>query len=266
MSETAERIHNPLRAPADRRLTIMIAVSLAVHLALFAAIVIKQRLLSGSGSRFSEKIIAARLVKLGTPPRKLKRREMPRKVVAPPPERASAALPGAEGKASTRRRASRVDYDKEMSAALEQIRAQVTEEDKREDLPDDLPLTPGSPDGVPEGDVIDPKLANMANSYVARIGWEIRKKGGWSVPRLIPRDVARGLTATVVIRFDASGTLLERTMGDSSGNDLFDNAALSTVRRVKQVSAPPSDLPDPIREELLSEGLEILFTGRSVRR
>ncbi|NOZ84804.1 MAG: energy transducer TonB [Deltaproteobacteria bacterium] len=251
----------------ERVLMRMLLFSFAVHILVLGGIVIKQRFLNRRGSQFEEKIMAARLLRLGTPPRKLKHREMPRKIPNLPAKRNEALVPGSKksrhmAEMTTRRRNN--DYTREMNKALERIRAQVKTENNRE-LPDNLPPTPGSPDGVKEGDVIDPRTVNAVNTYVARIGMELRTKGGWNIPSIIPKETAKNLSVTILVILDAQGYILKRELVKSSGNTLFDNAALSTVSNVKKVSAPPPDLPDKIRKELLDEGLEVEFTGVSLR-
>ena len=230
MTQIEAPTHAYLQPSLDRKLVLTLAVSLVTHGLIITAVVVKQRFFNDGGPGPSERIMAARLLKLGTPPRKLEQREMPRKVVEPPPARPEATLPGSAPTSPTPKRTTprkRVDYSKQMAAALDQIKAQVDQETR--ELPPDLPATPGHPDGVEDGDVTDPRLARLGNTYIARVGREIRSRGGWAVPSVIQRAEARKLSATVLVLLDAGGNLIKRELVQPSGNDLFDNAVLMTV-------------------------------------
>ena len=92
----------------------------------------------------------------------------------------------------------------------------------------------------------------------------VRKK--FEVPEAIPADAQGQLNADVQFRFDEDGKLVgQPRLVRSSGNKLFDDAALATLRKFApgtpaRIPVPPAHTGD-LRKSVLKNGLTLTMDG-----
>ncbi len=216
-------------------------VSVAVHVGLIVALVISSTW--AERHRPARSVLTTKLVRLGKErPKDL----LPRKAVPPPPpEKPAPALtpkdtPAAPSSLPTAK--DRIKQLSQVSSALDRLKQKAVEEEPE-----------GSPEGVADGEVSDAKLAVLGNLFVT----EVLKclKQHWSIEGVEPARV-RGLKATIALRVDASGKLLDESIEKSSGMAAFDRAVTQAVRRCGKVSPPPAELREVVRKD----GFEVEFT------
>lgn len=87
-------------------------------------------------------------------------------------------------------------------------------------------------------------------------------KRNWNVPAALLNDAQlTGMLTQVVIRVDTDGTLKSPQLRQSTGNDLYDDAAMTAVRATGQVPPPPPHL-----RAMYRKGVMIEFAGKDAAR
>lgn len=116
-------------------------------------------------------------------------------------------------------------------------------------------------DAVPEGTTVKGNQLSEGNSltgvekieynrYLSDLDLHIKKN--WHLPEWL---VAKPLTASILVRFDGNGQLLEKKLIRSSGNKEFDKEALDAVTQSVPFPAPPENLISYFQ----SQGIELRF-------
>ena len=201
--------------------------------------------------------IAARLVKLGTPPedsKALPHRKVPALATGPkdtvplstemnppdnPPPEGKAALPFAV-------------EDPKLREIFDTARAfaEVT----------DNPVVEGMPDGVPEGEVTDPALAKAGDLYATKL-YKIFKNL-WVVPSLISEKERMTLVAKVKLVIGADLKIHDATIVKKSGNGQFDGSVMEIFKKFEAENMRLPEPPDEIAGKLFEGGLVIRFHGK----
>jgi hypothetical protein len=118
----------------------------------------------------------------------------------------------------------------------------------------------GHPDGVPDGDVTDPALASMGQTYGRRITRLIQER--LVVPTLISEAQKSKLSAKILLRFDIDMTISKFEFVRRSGNKLFDDAIQTAIDRVRlEVRNLPAP-PEVIAPTVFGGGIAIRINGR----
>jgi len=219
---------------------ISILGSAAAHAGLIILLIIGG-LVKDSGGREHVKITA--LLKKGKPRPK---DWLPRKEPAAAPAPLKNARPPKDAKkvdSKARPASSRVDYSKDMGSALKSLAREGGKEDERE----------GVENGVDEGTAL---IAEKGNEYMTKVYSAV--KGQYSVPEIITERERQFLNATVVITINARGQIKDLTFEKRSGNQVFDSAIESAIRRSAPFPPPPPELVD----KYSSEGIGIDFDAR----
>lgn len=117
----------------------------------------------------------------------------------------------------------------------------------------------GSPDGVPEGTVSDAALANMQQTYQARLRREIQQH--WQVPVTIPDEELRRLVGRVrvYVRLSADGYIEEYEFTARSDNDQFNDSVERVLRRFERRTGRSLPMPSQpeLQREVLRQGLNL---------
>lgn len=126
----------------------------------------------------------------------------------------------------------------------------------------------GGTNGVVGGDITDAALANLMNTYVAKLVGELSKY--WEVPSTIPPAEIQSLAGQVVVyvRLSDTGHVVTYQFREKSTNEQF-NASIERLIRRFQVSGGGRTLPlpaeDEVRTVVVREGLNLEgweYTGR----
>ncbi len=118
----------------------------------------------------------------------------------------------------------------------------------------------GHPDGVPDGDVTDPKLASIGATYGHRIKRVFVEH--WVVPTLLSEAQLKKLRAKVNFKFDINMVIVSAKFTKKSGNRMFDDSVQNAIDQVraKVRSLPPP--PEAIASNVFGGGINITFNGR----
>jgi hypothetical protein len=117
----------------------------------------------------------------------------------------------------------------------------------------------GSPDGVPDGDVTDPSLASIGNTYAHRLMRVFADRLVY--PTLLSDDELQRLKAKVHFRVDVDMVITEVSFVDRSGNAMFDDAVQAAIDRVRAEvrNLPPP--PEAIAPIVFGGGVNLTFNG-----
>ena len=102
------------------------------------------------------------------------------------------------------------------------------------------PDTTGAADGDPNGD----SAVAEGEAYYARLRSQITRF--YDVSDTIPDSERIRLTAQVAVVISAAGQLERARLAKSSGNDLFDSAVMTAVKRAAPFAPPPTHLRDAL--------------------
>jgi TonB family protein len=242
-----------LLAPRPSKVVPFFALSIAAHVALIALGVLASWLISPKMIDLDQKPIHASLVRLGKPrdekllPRKeeppppVKEEKAPEPVpvpVAEPPK--AVAIVGPEPKKPTAKQ----DGKKEAEARKQLFSAfnKTGKQAKPEDLE-------GRDDGDPNGD----SAREEGERYFGLISAAVRRY--YDVSNTIPEAERRTLKAEVAMRVSATGVATDVRIKKGSGNELFDDAVLSAVKKAAPFSPPPEHL-----RKVLQGGVTLAFS------
>jgi hypothetical protein len=122
----------------------------------------------------------------------------------------------------------------------------------------------GAPDGVPDGDVTDPNLASIGNTYAHKLMRVFADRLVY--PTLLSDDELKRLKAKVHFRVDVEMVITEVEFVTKSGNPMFDDAvqgAIDKVRaEVRNLPAPP----EAIAPVVFGGGVNLTFNGADALR
>lgn len=107
----------------------------------------------------------------------------------------------------------------------------------------------GDPDGDPDGD----SAIQEGERYYGLLNAQVRRR--YDLPDTISEQERMYLRAQVMLKIGRSGEVVTAKLSKSSGNDLFDAAVISAVRKASPFSPPP----DTLRESLAEIGVVLEF-------
>jgi outer membrane biosynthesis protein TonB len=128
------------------------------------------------------------------------------------------------------------------------------------DRPSNTDVPEGSEEGVAGGTISDPAMANMMNTYQARVMKAIVSH--WQLPTTLDDSEIKQLAGQVAVyvRLSASGHVVSYSFQRKSPNDQF-NGSIERVLRRFQVTGGGRTLPVPdqeqVREAVLRQGLNL---------
>ena len=117
----------------------------------------------------------------------------------------------------------------------------------------------GAPDGVPDGDVTDPALASIGNTYAHKLMRVFADRLVY--PTILSDEELRRLKAKVHFRVDVDMVITEVEFVDKSGNAMFDDAVQAAIDKVRvEVRNLPSP-PEAIAPIVFGGGVNLTFNG-----
>jgi TonB family protein len=219
------------------------ALSIGLHVLAIGIGLIASWLLAPVMVNLDQKPITASLVRLGKP---RDEKLLPRKEEPPPPEKKeekveipvpvpvptpkAVVIPGPDPKKPTPKQ----DLFKALQNASKQAKPEELE---------------GKADGDPDGDA----AKEEGERYFGIISAAVRRY--YDVSNTIPEAERRTLKAEVAMRVSASGEASDVRLKKPSGNDLFDEAVLSAVKKAAPFSPPPEHL-----KKVLLAGVTLAFS------
>jgi TonB family protein len=233
------------------RLGLFLGVSVAGHGLLLVVGLVYSSLTAGPKVDPNIPVIKATLVRQGKPrdekllPRKDPPPPPPKEVKAPPappaeapkpPEKAVVPVPVAAppqpAPAPQKGDTSGEDRRKRLFGAFDKTAKKAPAEELE-----------GAEDGDPDGD----SATAEGERYYALISTQVRRN--YSVAESIPEAERLYLKAQVQVRLARNGEVLESRLTAASGNDLFDSAVLSAVKKASPFSPPPDHLRDALQKQ-----------------
>jgi hypothetical protein len=117
----------------------------------------------------------------------------------------------------------------------------------------------GAPDGVPDGDVTDPALASIGNTYAHKLMRVFADRLVY--PTLLSDDELKRLKAKVHFRVDVDMVITDVEFVDKSGNAMFDDAVQNAIDKVRAEvrNLPPP--PEAIAPVVFGGGVNLTFNG-----
>lgn len=237
-------------AARPSRLGLFVGVSMAGHGLLVVAGLVYSFLTAGPRVDPNIPVIKATLVRQGKPrdekllPRKEQPPPPPKEVKAPPappaqapkpPEKAVVPVPVAQpppAPAPQKGDKSGEDRRKRLFGAFDKT-AKKAEPEELE----------GAEDGDPDGD----SATAEGERYYALLSTQVQRN--YNVAESIPEAERMYLKAQVQVRLARTGEVLESRLTTASGNDLFDSAVLSAVKKASPFSPPPDHLRDALQKQ-----------------
>jgi hypothetical protein len=117
----------------------------------------------------------------------------------------------------------------------------------------------GAPDGVPDGDVTDPALASIGNTYAHKLMRVFADRLVY--PTLLSDDELKRLKAKVHFRVDVDMVITDVEFIGKSGNAMFDDAVQNAIDKVRaEVRNLPSP-PEAIAPIVFGGGINLTFNG-----
>ena len=246
-----------------------IGISLALHVGLIVAIVIATM---KSEEHIEEQIEPAmlrfekvELLALGEekPPNALPRIANPEPAVRPPDE-VNLAQPekpvvDLEKKEEKKEKEDEEARKRKMLDALSALHN--PNRPTNEDIPE------GSEQGVVGGDITDAALANLMNTYVAKLVAELSRY--WELPSTIPPEEIQNLAGevSVYVRLSEEGHVVSHRFLKESANEQFNASIDRLLRRFSVSGGRKLPLPEEpaVKEAVLRQGLNLEgweYTGR----
>ncbi|MCP3144019.1 energy transducer TonB [Pyxidicoccus xibeiensis] len=258
---TDSAVSHSLLVTRPTRLSRFVGASVVGHIAVLLAAVLYARFSGGPKVDLNAKPINATLVRLGKPrdSKLLPRKEQPPPPVkevlapkpapeAPPPAPTPAAvavpIPGVKPEPSAPQPAPQKgektgeDRRKRLFGAFDKT-AKAAEPEEQE----------GAEDGDPDGD----SAKAEGERYFGLLQSQVRRH--YNVADTIPESERLHLNTVVAVRLGRAGEVLDVSLTKPSGNDLFDSAVVTAVRK----AAPFSPPPDHLRDTLQKSGVNLSF-------
>jgi TonB family protein len=230
-----------LLAPRPSKVVPFFALSIGLHVLAIAIGLVASWLIAPAIVNLDQKPITASLVRLGKP---RDEKLLPRKEEAPPeqkkeekievplpmPSPKAVVVPGPEAKKPTAKQ----DLFKALANASKQAKPEELE---------------GKADGDPNGD----SAKQEGERYYGIISAAVRRY--YDVSNTIPEAERRTLKAQVAFKVSGSGEAMDVHLTKGSGNELFDEAVVSAVKKAAPFSPPPEHM-----KKLLLAGVTLSFT------
>ena len=125
----------------------------------------------------------------------------------------------------------------------------------------------GSLEGIAGGDITDVALANLMNTYVAKLVGELSRY--WEVPSTIPPEEIESLAGqvSVYVRLSEEGHVVTYRFLAESGNQQFNQSIDRLIRKFEVTAGRKLPLPDDpaVKDAVLRQGLNLQnweYTGR----
>ncbi|HYH97690.1 energy transducer TonB [Hyalangium sp.] len=243
-------VSQSMLAARPSRLGRFLGVSVAGHGLLLVLGLVYSALTAGPKVNPNLPVIKATLVRQGKPrdPKLLPRKEQPppppKEVKAPPapptaapkpPEKVAVSVPAAKPQpapAPQKGDTSAEDRRKRLFGAFDKTAKQAPPEELE-----------GAEDGDPDGD----SAIAEGERYYALLSAQVRRN--YNVAESIPDSERLFLKAQVQVRLGRAGEVLQSSLTATSGNDLFDSAVLSAVKKASPFSPPPDHLRDALQKQ-----------------
>lgn len=117
----------------------------------------------------------------------------------------------------------------------------------------------GAPDGVPDGDVTDPALASIGNTYAHKLMRVFADRLVY--PTLLSDEELRRLKAKVHFTVDVDMVITDVELVSKSGNAMFDDAVMNAIDKVRaEVRNLPAP-PEAIAPIVFGGGVNLTFNG-----
>ncbi|HLL03659.1 MAG TPA: TonB family protein [Myxococcaceae bacterium] len=240
-------VSQSMLASRPSRLGLFMGVSIAGHVLLLVVGLIYSHVTSGPRVDPNPPVIKATLVRQGKPrdqkllPRKEELPPPPKEVkappapptAAPPPEKVAVPVPGVkpEPKPAPQKGDTAADRRKRLFGAFDKTAKKAPDEELE-----------GAEDGDPSGD----SATAEGERYYALLTTQVRRN--YNVSDTIPEAERTYLKAQVKMRLGRAGEVLEASLSNPSGNDLFDAAVVAAVKKASPFSPPPDHLRDPLQK------------------
>lgn len=234
-----------------------VGLSVAIHVAVVVGGIAFARFTAAPPLALDQKPIKASLVRLG---KKRDEKMLPRKETPPPPPKqvegtqapeptpvapvkpaVAVPIPNVTPTPETAKKQSGKKEGVEQKSALFNAFDKVAQ--KAEEL-----------EGDPDGDVDGDSAVQEGERYYGLISAQVKRN--YDIPSTISEQERMYLKAQLTLRIAASGDLIDVTLRKPSGNDLYDAAVISAVKR----TAPFSPPPEPIRKLMASPGVTLNFS------
>lgn len=183
--------------------------------------------------------IATKLVRLGKP---REEKLLPRKPKPPPQTKKAAVAPQAKPRTPAKRTHTGPSEEQRNKARLSDLLNRLKSDDEPE----------GRQDGSRDGEVSDLTRAIIGNKFATEV--ERCLRSNYAIEGIDPARVI-GRTATVLVKVGPDGKFIDWAIEQASGLKAFDRAVRRAVRQCGKVSPPP----DPIREQVKEDGIELVF-------
>jgi len=242
-------VSQSMLASRPSRLGLFMGVSIAGHVLVLVVGLIYSHVTSGPRVDPNPPVIKATLVRQGKPrdqkllPRKEELPPPPKEVKAPPappteapkpPEKVAVPVPGVKPEpkpAPQKGDTSAEDRRKRLFGAFDKTAKKAPDEELE-----------GAEDGDPSGD----SATAEGERYYALLSTQVRRN--YNVADTIPEAERMYLKAQVKMRLGRAGEVLEASLSNPSGNDLFDAAVVAAVKKASPFSPPPDHLRDPLQK------------------
>ena len=232
---------------ADRPspLPLFVGLSVVGHVVAVAAWLVLGWVFAGPRLELDQKPIKASLVRLGKPrdEKLLPKKEEP--PPPPPPKKEEVAVPAPTPDNAVKIPSKDAKVEKKETAAPKKRLFDAFNKTQRP--PEELE---GQADGDPNGD----SAKQEGEKYFALISSVVKRN--YDVSSTIDEAERRRLRAEVVIKIGNAGELLDVDVTKASGNELFDSAVVSAVKKAAPFSAPPEHLRDALKKS----GVGLVFT------
>jgi outer membrane biosynthesis protein TonB len=117
----------------------------------------------------------------------------------------------------------------------------------------------GDPGGVPDGDVTDPALASIGNTYAHKLMRIFADRLVY--PTLLSDAELKRLRAKVHFRVDVDMVIIEVEFLQKSGNAMFDDAVQSAIDKVRAEVRELPQPPEAIAPTIFGGGINLTFNG-----
>ena len=117
----------------------------------------------------------------------------------------------------------------------------------------------GDPSGVPDGDVTDPALASIGNTYAHKLMRVFADRLVY--PTLLSDDELKRLKAKIHFKVDVDMVIIEVEFLQKSGNAMFDDAVMAAIDKVRAEVRNLPQPPEAIAPTIFGGGINLTFNG-----
>jgi hypothetical protein len=117
----------------------------------------------------------------------------------------------------------------------------------------------GDPSGVADGDVTDPALASIGNTYAHRLMRIFADRLVY--PTLLSDSELKRLKAKVHFKVDVDMVIIEVELLQKSGNAMFDDAVMAAIDKVRAEVRNLPQPPEAIAPTIFGGGINLTFNG-----